>query len=229
MAPPPHYALTFSGVFGSALVPWEIFVHGLQLTMPNGLPATPTERAAFVLAARDAWGLHLGPIIGNECVLTRTRVAVMADDGSGRSRVTRTAEGAYVQTDDLGTKQGSGGSGKIPQVAVAVTLGTARAGRTGRGRFYLPLPDLGQLSQGKMPTALQTVFADRARAFVNAINTAGAAMGNAQVAVASGGSVKEAFAPAMIIVKEVRMGAVPDTIRSRRNAIDEAYLKRPIP
>ncbi len=224
MPPPLHYQVSFSGVFGLVATPWEIFVHGLSLTIPNGLAGTKDELSTFAIACQNAWANNLAALISPEVRLTNVRVAVVEDTG----RVRRDAAGAFVQVDRAFVVAGLGGPVLPPQVAMAVTMDTTRPGRTGRGRFYIPGPTLGALADGRLTTASQGNFADRAKTFVDGVNTAAVALGGARVCVASGGSVKEGLPPATYLVNQVRVGRVADTIRSRRNDLNEEYTKRPV-
>ena len=112
---------------------------------------------------------------------------------------------------------GSQGPTHAPQVAIAVSLGTAKSrGRAARGRFYVPSPNVQlQADTG----AVSTGFAESVRlAAVTLINAVNESVAGHYVGVAS-----EVGTGAFEPVTSVRVGRALDTIRSRRTSIPEAY------
>jgi hypothetical protein len=220
--PPAHFNIRFSGIMGTEAAPWEIFVFGLNLIPPAAnAEATPAARSALAAACRQAFAGGLHQTISSECKLTRTRVADIGPAGLVR----RDFFGAYAQNDDETVVPCTGSPGKAPQVALAVSTVTQFAGRTGRGRFYLPLPDYAPLEQGLLPEVTRQAVLTRAVTFLNAINTAAVANGFGRLCIASGGSVTTNQPPALIPITAVRVGRVLDTMRSRRSALNEAYVQ----
>jgi hypothetical protein len=131
-------------------------------------------------------------------------------------------DGKYTRTSvehliESAWPDGSGTTVYPPQVALVVSLLTNETrGLAARGRFYLPAPALGITTATALLNTSQVVTAvGHITTFLNAINTA---MDPYRVAVASNvrdGMIRE--------VKNVRVGNVLDTIRSRRTSIPETY------
>lgn len=137
-------------------------------------------------------------------------------------------DGRYTQQDtvfyDFPTPvKGTGSSHPAPQVALAVSLGTdIRRGRAARGRFYVPLPNAPVEGTGGAVTAPgclsptnQGNYLIGAHNLVQSINDA---VDGYMVGVTS-----DIGLGTQQPVTKVRVGRVLDTIRSRRNAFDEAY------
>jgi hypothetical protein len=100
------------------------------------------------------------------------------------------------------------------QITVVQTLLTATRGPRGRGRLFLPAPQVGVLSnEGLMGSTTAQAFASSTAAFLSAIN-ANTALGQVVVASSSG---------FLRPVTGVKVGVVPDTMRSRREKVSEAY------
>jgi hypothetical protein len=115
------------------------------------------------------------------------------------------------------------------QVAFAVSLDTPiKRGRAARGRFYLPLPG-GQVDPTGATTGYPGCFtgqyqagvANAAAQFLNEVN---AAVPGYAVGVTS-----DIGTGTYQVVTKVRAGRVPDTIRSRRNKMVEAYYTSATP
>lgn len=105
-----------------------------------------------------------------------------------------------------------------PQVALAITLRTAkRRGRAHAGRFYIPWGGGSLTADGRLNTATQTNVAATVTTFLNELNTAAAGLG--RLAVASNVGVG-----AIEYVTNCEVGAVLDTIRTRRKSLDEARV-----
>lgn len=107
----------------------------------------------------------------------------------------------------------------LPQNALAVTLNTGRRGPSGRGRFFIPMPEVSVDSTDgfhiNMPQA--ELIASSAEQFIEALNNhPGIDSGNMHVVVASTKGFNTG-------VSSIRVGRVVDTIRSRRNKLTEAY------
>jgi hypothetical protein len=103
------------------------------------------------------------------------------------------------------------------QVALAVSLGTARRGASGRGRFYLPSPSVTMEADTTLEVGAQIAVRDSVAQFLNDLNNVSGIDGNApQVVVASSKGYNSK-------VTTVRVGQVLDTIRSRRASLMESY------
>lgn len=111
---------------------------------------------------------------------------------------------------------GSSSSRPAPQVALAVTLRTAkRRGRAHAGRFYLPVPSF-NLANGYLAGSQQTSIAAAATTMLNALTAALPGWVPAVMSDVGVGTQEP--------VTHVAVGRVLDTIRSRRNAFTEDYV-----
>ncbi len=205
MAFNPHGRLVFEGVRGTVLAPRERWAVRLNL-----LQAIPAASGAAPQSALNAlgtqWQTSFGQYLFSDCRLTSVKWAFIGADG----RYT----GAPVLSAPLDLA-GSATTNRYPdQVALAVTLDTARRGPRGRGRFYLPGIAVGLATDGLIVDVMAKNIANSAATFVNAVNAAWP--DNGGVAIAS------TFAE-INLVTSVRVGRVLDTIRSRRSSLIEGY------
>lgn len=220
----PHALLTFSGVFGTPGAPLEEWVVGMRFTRPLG--ATPTVYAAEATRARDLWALHIAPAQPTNQHLTRTRVASVGSDG----RIVVGPAGEFLQGDNVASVAG-GSANSNPQpfsTALVVSLQSVRAGATGKGRVFTPFPAIPIGLNGRCdPTHIDSILG-RWQAFVRALatvtsdsdpNTPDVGLGPLLV-VSSRGYASP--------VTSLKCGTVPDTMRSRRGRLAEAYLSRPL-
>ena len=231
MPAPLHYRLSFSGLIGTGQTQ-EIFSHGLAVA--TGTTSQPIigrpAMATLATTLSNAWATHMAPMVCAVAQLTRVRVALVENTGN----VSKDGAGTFQQGDWLGSKPGVGGPLILPpQLSVAVSLQSAASGPTGRGRFFVPSPQIGTLGADlRLATPVQQDFVTFCTAFVAAVNTAAAAVAGGslgRVVVPSGGSVSQGIAPANRPVTQVRVGRVVDTMRSRRNALLEAYVVGAVP
>lgn len=111
---------------------------------------------------------------------------------------------------------GAGGNYPPAQVALAISLLTPiQRGRAHQGRYYLPAPNLTGTSTGGLLVASQDMYLAAAKTMIEAVNNA---MKPYRVAVVSN------IGPGTFqLVTGVRVGAVLDTMRSRRKKIPESY------
>ncbi len=218
MVAPAHLSLTWSGTLGDPLAPPEIWSFGLNAS-DTGFN---TEAALLALtdALQLAWVDEVGPVVGQEVRLTRVRAAAVGADGLVR----RDPAGAYIQKDNVTRAGGTAAqTGMNFAVSLAISTVTAFPGATGRGRFYLPLPAFGSMSNGVLQVAQRDNILTRMRAFLVRVNAALTNQGHGPVVIASGGSIVKGIPPGLRPVTAVRVGLVPDTMRSRRNALAENY------
>jgi len=110
-------------------------------------------------------------------------------------------------------------SSSLPtEVAMAVSLITGRAGRTGRGRFYLGGLGAGLLTpQGRFQAAETAAVGTAFAGFANGIRQPGLDFQGCRLVVLS------RTANINSDVLEVRVGDVPDVQRRRRNRLRETY------
>lgn len=226
----PHVRITMSGTLGSGATGVEIFSTGFAIASPMsaggqwGLP-TATEQDAIITAIRSMWsGTSAG--ISSSASLLEVRFAAIKQDG----KVSMRDDGAYMQDKRPQVQlRGGGGVPNHPfQVAQVVTLETARAGATGRGRMYLPTPTPVVDGEGLVAPTVATATATALKTLFDGVNAAMRAGGSPspqRVVVASQGSIKQGQVPVNTPVTGVRVGRVLDTIRTRRNNLAEGYLR----
>lgn len=110
------------------------------------------------------------------------------------------------------------------QTALVATLLTPKAGRSGKGRIYLPMLALGGLLDDRMTGATQSDLAQQMSGFLSAMNQISTpTAGPFRIAVQSR---KGAGIPAP--VTGVSIGDVLDTQRRRRNKVKENYQIRSV-
>lgn len=210
MAVLPHFRYTWEGIVGTPAEPLESWSFSLK-TYNGGPP--PADWDVLALAAREAYSANLRTIMGQDTWLIRTKIASM--DVTGRTFVN--ADGSLDQGEDPVQVQGSSAGVGYPmplQTALVVSLGTARQGPTGKGRFFLPWPDLLLVaSDRRLAVASANAVAAAAAGFVEDVGRIVA--GNAVIVASSKGY----HSP----VNHVRVGRAPDTMRSRRSDLPEGY------
>ena len=182
--------------------------------IPNSLPAVDTTLANSIATALATWfpvaGGATGPGIISAAKLTSCKVNRI--DASGHYQDPETIE------IDMGGPISGAGSALVPaQLACAVTLATdVERGLASKGRFFLPplqyFASLG--SDGRLSTENAGNLASACAILIDAINLV--YDGDAKVVVAS-----DIGAGMFRNVTEVRIGRVPDTMRSRRSSLSE--------
>jgi hypothetical protein len=174
------------------------------------VPPTPTE---VPLALRTAFQLLMGPggISSNTVALTTLKLNEIGTDG-------RYVGDETVLYDFDPPIVGSAATIYPPQVALAVSLRTAiTRGRAHAGRFYMPAPAVPIGGNGKIQPSTQESLLNTLKTFLDDVNEA---MAPWQVGVTS-----KIGAGAQQRVTHVALGQVFDTIRSRREKFDEAYIE----
>jgi hypothetical protein len=210
VAVPGHIRLTFSGVFGSAAAPLEIWSWGLS----SAVPAGSLDQAALdnhAAAMHATYVTNIKQIMPARVVLTQCLYALVNDDG----HIARNADGSFRQSKNQTVE--AGGQGSVPvlplQTALVASYGSARPGASGRGRSFLPFQDGSALEADfRVSDTVAQGFATRVGHVIYEINALGA-----PVVVASS---KGYLSP----VTTVRVGKVPDTMRSRRDRLVEGYI-----
>lgn len=217
MPVPAHSRLTFSGVVldTQANVPLEEWSFSVKsASLGTSAPDDTSGLQGDAEAARAAYVAHVKPEMPHWTVLTNVRCSMHAAGGLTR----RTTDGSYLHADaPAAVAGGSEGLVRYPlQSALVVSLQTDRAGATGKGRFFLPCPNvvlgvqfaLAQVDQQRITTAME--------AFLGALVPT---FGDIRV-VSSAGVTS--------VVRSVRVGRVIDTQRSRRSHLQEKYLEVPL-
>jgi hypothetical protein len=208
-----HLRLTVSGVFATGVgnPAYEGWSYRLNMSDP------PAAGGNF---SRDALNGHIADVqsfhqnaasrIGQHAKVTMVKLARIGFDGKYRE--------APIFDDTLAITGVSASNNHPPQVALAVSLETGRRGPTGRGRIFLPAPQIEVftgtgLADPAVIDGVRTAFAT----FVNGLNNVAGLDANAsKVTVAS---VKGYNTD----VTSIRVGRALDTIRSRRTSLEEKY------
>lgn len=203
MPTPAHRRLSFEGVFGTLLAPVEEWSFRLNLA-PD---VSPDDPQTLLNASQTAFTTHLAPRLRPTARLTRIKLADI------------TAAGLYAgdpAVKDVDVPGTATTSNHMPlSVALAISLTTPRRGATGRGRIFMPAPSVGTINatDGTMEATFAQAWATAAASFLGAINGP-AGFGNVVVASSKG---------YLTNVTGVRVGRVPDVIRSRRTKVPESY------
>jgi hypothetical protein len=205
-----HTRLTLKGDFMGTTAPVEIWQFGLKYETPGtgeGRSLADLQTAANAVPA--VWTEHLAPLHHPRIRLRGVRVSEHVEGGLTR----QTSDGSFAQADWVGLLNASAGTATMYplQVAGVVSLMTPRAGSSGRGRVFLPQLRFPMGDQWRYATA---AVDEVAVAFAGFLADLEPIVGAAQVF-----SYKGFHSP----VSAVRVGDVPDTQRSRREQMDEAY------
>jgi hypothetical protein len=205
----PHTRVTFGGTFGPVATAVEQWSFRLNINRTASVGA-PVEVAN---AMRDAWQTHLGNRCRARVRLTQVKVAEIGADGK------------YGPNGNPGIWSGDiaatgGDNTLVPnQIALAISLTTDQRGPSSRGRFFLPLPVYAADPDGRLDVASAGTIRAAAAAFLNAVNVAasnGTPLAPRKVGILSvRGTNPE--------VTGVRVGRVPDTMRSRRRSMLEEH------
>ncbi len=213
----PHVRMSALGRLG-ALAGGERFSYSISLAPVEGngfIPLGPNQAVWNDMAA-DLRAFHVGVAtkISQRAVLEEVKFASIGADGKyvedpvvvdivdAPGGYTGMPEGAFIP----------------PQSALVVSLNTDRRGRTGRGRFYLPMPgcditpDTLQIGEGNR----DGIQASAAAFLSNIMNAPGLDVLDLRVVVASTKGYNST-------VTGVRVGKVLDTVRSRRRQLQETY------
>lgn len=210
---PPHIRLTWRGAFVNGASTVEEWDFSLKTTQP----VAPLDGPALLARAHSMVDIFTATVAHNmqaQIVLTQCIYAVT--DGLGK--VQRFPDGAYVQGKVDARVPGSSSVGSVMplQTALCVSLGSARPGATGRGRFFLPWQDVSVIGTDfRIDNATATVVAGRAAALVSQVN----ALGQPVIINSSKGTNSP--------VTSVKVGRVLDTMRSRREKVVESYVMGP--
>jgi len=190
----------------------EDFTYSLSMIEDgSGTGSPPDEVPQAVLTAVTNFHATTG-LFSIEADVTAVKLNEIGTDGRYTSNET-------VWHEFVTPIQGAGSAKTPAQVALAITLDTdAARGLAHAGRFYTPLPIRVLQTNGGLSAADQAAYADAAKAFLDALNLA--------VPGYQLGVVSNVGTGAFRTVTGLRVGAVYDTIRSRREKLAESYLDR---
>lgn len=203
-----HHRITWKGVIGSGASPIETWQFSLKA--PDLEALTPANMTALALAGRTCYLENINQLMGSDVELRQVEVASIDVDGKYRTF----GDGGYVQGFWNGSVVGQASQppGRLPiQTALCVSLDSFRAGASGKGRFFLPWPAL-TLGAG------YTITGDEAQrhAGILAEFVRDVSLISGPVSIFS----NKGFASEVV---RVRVGVAPDTMRSRRGDMVEAY------
>lgn len=221
-----HLRYALSGTLGPAGAATEIWATRFHMGGATDTVSLPSDAVlAGDVAFIQAWFSRGDSHISSVAALTNITVSHIGQNG----KTPTDAAGAFAQKKFPLTAplKGGGGDGVLPfQIAAVLSLSTARSGPTGRGRMFVPTPNVPIATTGlvdaaycqSMANSLTQLFTD-----LNSVPVGTSTPRGERVCVASGGSVKHAVAPANVPVTHVRCGRVLDTMRARRNGLPELY------
>ena len=211
----PHLRVTASGTFqngptGPVLERWT---WRLNLSDPLAGNATSFSQARCDDYAADISAFHarIETLIYSFCRLTEVKLARIGANG-------KYTENSFLKVVDI-----PGGLGnqmtRPPQVALAVSLGSATRGPRGQGRFYLPGP------AATLGTDL-TITAGDQESIRTSIDTLFQNLHNTPLVDTLGSTPRVTIASSKGVNSDVtffRLGRALDTIRSRREDLKEGY------
>lgn len=183
--------------------PGEIWTFGIH-----------TEGTASLAAAQTAW------MDGLTAFFSAAYLATLCTDVEVTSAYTVeldvTTGSQLSKIEDPRTEAGTSTATCLPfQCTPVVSLRTAFATRSGRGRFYAPSPAVDQVAVGRLAAASQTTLADSALAMFQTLQ--GAALD--PVILSRATMVRTP-------ITSLDVGDVIDTQRRRRNKLIEARTSR---
>lgn len=204
--------------------PTSFVKHTLNFSLPSGDVAstscswaTATGDATLDMNAADelqtralALWTAIKPLYAPGTRFTGSRIALVGTDG----KTSQTQERAITPV------PGSGAITPLPnQCAVVASLKTANAGRTARGRMYLPAPNTSQLTESARlgPTQV-AAYVDAMQTYLSGATTNG--LGTVVASAVLFGALRP--------VTDVRVGDVMDTQRRRRDELLEVYTTRAV-
>lgn len=204
-----HAKVTFSGHFlATGAVKTEIWAWGMNYSTLGTADPPLADLQAVADLGKASWTTHIAPLHTVAVVLDKVRFSLHEAGGL----VKRYGTGEYQQADAIGDVPGSGSGGTKPlSSAVCVSLYSNRPGPTGKGRFFLP--------QTHHNIASDFRFSD---ADADAIKAGAVGLITAMEPLLTKPEVVSSYGYNTTVTK-VRVGRVPDTMRSRRNALLEAH------
>lgn len=159
-------------------------------------------------------------LIGANCLFDEVRVYQVGTNGLMEGN------GPLIEANPPGGVPGTGSAWKYPtQIALAVTTVAVNRGPAKRGRFYIPAPIRSIVSAGQITA---TDASDYLLAAQTLLKSCTDAVGLASTADAVGLNISPGPAGSTTGTKQkidhLEVGRVYDTLRSRRNKLDEARV-----
>lgn len=189
----------------AGVTPGEVFNFSVW---SNGNASLAAAHAAWDTALQTFWSGAVDALVANEVSITGTSTAEV-DVATGKQS---------TRVDSAVSLPGTSAAEMLPfQCAVAVSLRTVFATRSGRGRFYLPPLSVATIAGGRVTPANQTIIADSAQDMMATLQGAGL-----QPVVYS------RIARAAVTITRIDVGDVVDTQRRRRNKLVEERVSRTV-
>jgi len=212
MTVPTHFKFTFRGVFQNTPEIWSFGVKG-QRNQETGPDAEldDIDQGAVTTALTDFFNFS-GAGISGFVLATDWRAYRIGENGK------MVGDPLVVDLSDEGI-QGHGTNRYPPQVALAVTTVAPNRGPARFGRFYVPGPTQGLGTDLRLTVTDAQAYGEAATTFLKDISNAidlPDDIGSAAMVHASsgGGGTRQA-------IDHVEVGRVLDTIRTRRNSMEE--------
>lgn len=190
----------------SGTTPGEVFSFTMHA---DGNLSTADAAQEFADALTAAWGAGMASLTTADVDVTAAAAASI--DPATEGQITRAEVVLALTGTDVGEM--------LPfQCATVVSLLTASATRSGRGRFYLPPLAASVLDGGRISAASLATLDTAWTAFFDSLNTSGLTV-----------VVRNRASHISTGVTSARVGDVIDTQRRRRNKLTETYLAIPVP
>lgn len=206
-----------------------------------------TAHVAFVaqgtLPGGEVWSCTIRTRRGSLTTFTGLDLQAGVDQALANWKTALTGSGGWAQTTTIdrvvgyvydasgilqeqavstGASQAGAVTIRLPnQNAVCLSLGTGQAGKSRRGRLFVPLLALG-VANGKMASTSPGLIADAFEALLESAASWGYAVPDGDDAVV----IASAFLGITTPVTTLRVGDVIDTQRRRRDAVVESYTVR---
>lgn len=222
MAYVPHHRITMSGTLQRrgdvSATNIEIFSMSLACDVGGVGPITGPLTGGV---ADEVFDLCIGYFrasetgISNDAQLQEVKFAAIGPDGKYLAAPTVRSTGTYSLS-NRPTRQ-------APQVSYRVSLDDGEGLRPTRGGWYVPYPDFSVNDNRQMITSDTVQAATSAQTFLIALNDVDTGTYALRAVIASSkGSGRNAP------VRNVRVGTTYDTIRTRRNGLQEVYANRAV-
>jgi hypothetical protein len=218
--PAQHFLLAWQGILPGG----DIFSGGFRLSPEFTLASQESAQSAcddYAAVLASWWSAAGNPMVSARATLATVKLNRIGTNG-------KYVEAYTIRKDFEGTlPKGAVGSSLPNQVAWVATLETGRTrGLAHRGRIFFPVPAAGIGLDGYVAAADATNAANRVAALINSVN---GVRPSAKVHVYSAGSEKTGAPGVHRPVTGVSVGRVLDTMRTRRNALNEQRMLNTTP
>lgn len=208
--PSPAYKMVFGGSMGG-VQDWSC---SMWAQVTGGDPPTQLEVTTNSGALGTKWSTMWNSF------KTRNWPTVTADHLTAYYYPAGSTVSTLIGIDEFTAIPGTGSTLELPsQLSLVASLRSSTPGRSGRGRFYLPLTDGGSLSNGQVAGGDCTTIVGLIKALVDGINALTPAEGGAfRCGVAS--FTKSAFYPVVTAIIDSKI----DTQRRREDKVGVLFV-----